>query len=355
MKLRSLILVLLVLVIAAPAFAQDTPPTVSLGENETLGQFLVGSDGMTLYLFSRDTLNESVCSDQCATNWPPLTVESADSLSAGDGVPGELGTIEREDGTLQVTYNGMPLYYWNEDTAAGDANGQGRGNVWWVIPPSTVLSQRIGDFNSILVDNQGMTLYVFTNDTAGVSNCVDDCATNWPPLIVESADALVANPFLPGELGTIERADGTLQVTYNGWPLYYWNEDAARGDATGQGRGERWWVVEPETVRTSSNDDLAQFLVDSAGMTLYMFTNDTEGVSNCTGDCAVNWPPLTVVNTDLIGGGPGVTGELGTLEREDGTLQVTYNGMPLYYWRDDAAPGDTTGQGRGDVWFVVAP
>ena len=354
-KLRTVIVFLLLLAIAVPIFAQDSPPTVSLGGNDALGEFLVGPNGMTLYIFSRDSLNTSACYERCSEIWPPYIVRNADNLSAGEGVMGELGTIQRTTGSLQVTYNGQPLYYWYEDYAAGDAKGQGVGGVWSIIPAATVLSQRIGDFNSILVDSMGMTLYVFTNDAAGVSNCADQCAANWPPLTVESADALMANPLLPGELGTIERADGTTQVTYNGWPLYYWKDDAARGDTTGQGVGDRWWVVEPATVRVSSNQELGQFLVDSKGMTLYMFTNDTEGVSNCSGQCATNWPPLTVAIPDLVGGGPGVSGELGTIERADGTHQVTYNGMPLYYWKDDAAPGDTLGQGVGDVWFVVPP
>jgi predicted lipoprotein with Yx(FWY)xxD motif len=354
-KLRTLVVVLLLLVFAAPIFAQDAPPTVSLGESDELGQVLVGPNGMTLYSFDRDSLNESACYERCSEIWPPLIVRNADNLTSGEGVPGELGTIERTTGSLQVTYNGQPLYYWYEDYAAGDTNGQGVGGVWWVVPAATVSSQSVGELGKVLVDNQGMTLYIFANDEAGVSNCADECAVNWPPLTVESADALVANPLLPGELGTIERADGTLQVSYNGWPLYYWKDDAARGDATGQGVGDVWWVVEPETVRVSRNQDLGQFLVDSKGMTLYMFTNDTEGVSNCADECAVNWPPLTVANADLIGAGAGATGELGTIERADGTLQVTYNGMPLYYWKDDAAPGDTTGQGVGDVWFVVPP
>jgi predicted lipoprotein with Yx(FWY)xxD motif len=354
-KLRILFIALILLVIAVPIFAQDALPSVSWGESDALGPVLVGPNGMTLYTFDRDSLNESVCYERCSEIWWPYVVRNADSLTAGEGVTGELDTIERTTGSLQVTYNGRPLYYWYEDYAAGDTNGQGVGGVWWPVSGSSVLSQGVGEFGKILVDNQGMTLYIFSNDESGVSNCTDQCAENWPPLTVESADALTANPLLPGELGTIERADGTLQVTYNGWPLYRWRDDAAPGDANGQGRNEVWWVVQPETVRVSSNQDLGQFLVDSRGMTLYMFTNDTEGVSNCTDQCAENWPPLTVANADLVGGGAGVMGALGTIERADGTLQVTYNGMPLYYWRDDAAPGDTNGQGRNDVWFVVPP
>lgn len=355
-KLRSLVLLLcMLLVVAVPLLAQDATPIVSLGSTEELGDFLVGPDGMTLYLFTRDPLNETVCYDQCAQNWPPLTVESEDELVAGEGIPGELSTIEREDGSLQVAYNGIALYYWLRDDAPGDTTGHGVNNVWWVVPPATVYISYDDELGSILVGPTGMTLYMFTNDEPGVSNCVDDCAGNWPPLTVESEDAIVSGVHLPGELGTIERADGSLQVTYNGWPLYYWAQDAERGDTTGEGRGEVWYTVAPETVVLAGNDELGDFLVGANGMTLYTFTNDEPGVSNCADECTDNWPPLTVRENDRLVAGEGIEGELGTIERADGGLQVTYNGMPLYFFAEDVAVGDTNGQGRGERWFVVAP
>jgi predicted lipoprotein with Yx(FWY)xxD motif len=78
-------------------------------------------------------------------------------------------------------------------------------------------------------------------------------------------------------------------------------------------------------------------------------------MSNCSDQCALNWPPLLVQAGEMPVAGFEVTGELGVIERQDETLQVTYNGMPLYYWIDDAAAGDTTGHGVNDVWFVVEP
>jgi predicted lipoprotein with Yx(FWY)xxD motif len=353
-RLRSLVLVLCLLLVALPALAQDAP-TVGLSSTDELGEFLVGPDGMTLYLFTPDPLDESVCYNQCAENWPPLIVESADAITFADGIPGEFGTTEREGGDLQVTYNGIPLYYWIRDDAPGDTTGHGVGRVWWVVPPATVYASYDDELGTILVGPTGMTLYTFANDEPGVSNCVDDCATNWPPLTVDSADAIVPGVNLRGEFGTTERADGSLQVTYNGWPLYYWAEDAARGDATGEGRGDVWFTVVPETAVVSNNDELGEFLVAPTGMTLYTFANDEPGVSNCTEQCAENWPPFTIRENDRLAAGAGIEGEWGTIEREDGSLQVTYNGMPLYFFAEDEAPGDTNGQGAGDVWFIVAP
>ena len=119
------------------------------------------------------------------------------------------------------------------------------------------------------------------------------------------------------------------------------------GEAAGGASG-------PAALEVSQTGDLGEFLVDAEGMTLYMFTKDTENTSTCYGDCAEAWPPL------LTEGEPTLGEELdaalvGTTERTDGTTQVTYGGWPLYYWVNDAAPGDTTGQNVGEVWFVVSP
>lgn len=357
MKSRILLLLLLVLLVGGhllPAAAQE--PTVGLGQSDDLGTFLVGPNGMTLYSFPPDPINNSVCYNACAENWPPLYVDSADSLSAADSIPGTLSVIERADGQLQVAYNGIALYYWARDKEPGDTTGHRVGRVWWVVPPATVYAQRIPELGWTLVGPTGMTLYMFKNDAPGVSNCVDQCATNWPPLTVESADAFVPGVNLPGEFSFVERADSTLQVAYNGWPLYYWKDDAAIGDAKGEGVNEVWFTVAPETVALTSSDELGDFLVTSDGMTLYTFANDSAGVSNCADECLDNWPAFTVFDaSERLVAGAGIEGELGVIERADGDLQVTYNGMPLYFWKDDKVPGDALGQGRGEVWFVAAP
>jgi predicted lipoprotein with Yx(FWY)xxD motif len=100
--------------------------------------------------------------------------------------------------------------------------------------------------------------------------------------------------------------------------------------------------------------DLGDVLVDAEGMTLYLFTNDTDGASVCEDDCAAAWPPLIVEGEPVAGEGIDVS-LLGTTERRDGGTQVTYGGWPLYRWAQDERPGDTTGQGVQDVWFVVGP
>jgi predicted lipoprotein with Yx(FWY)xxD motif len=96
--------------------------------------------------------------------------------------------------------------------------------------------------------------------------------------------------------------------------------------------------------------DLGDILTDADGNTIYFFANDTEGVSNCSGDCLANWPAVEADDEPVAG--EGVDAELGTIERDDGTVQLTVNGFPAYSFAGDEAAGDTNGQGVGDVWWV---
>ena len=91
----------------------------------------------------------------------------------------------------------------------------------------------------------------------------------------------------------------------------------------------------------------------SNGHTLYTFNSDTPGVSNCKGGCTSTWPPLSVPAGTTPVGGAGVTGQLGTISRDDGSLQVTYKGLPLYFFHSDSKPGDTNGNYTG--WSLVKP
>ena len=91
----------------------------------SLGTVLAGPNGKTLYIHAGDSATASTCSGGCATAWPPLTVAAGQRASAGSGVTGQLATFTRADGSSQVTYNGLPLYYWQGDTKPGDVTGQG--------------------------------------------------------------------------------------------------------------------------------------------------------------------------------------------------------------------------------------
>jgi predicted lipoprotein with Yx(FWY)xxD motif len=97
-----------------------------------LGDILTDADGMTIYYFANDTEGTSNCDEDCLANWPPVVVDG--EPTAGDSVSAELGTIE-VDGETWLTVNGFPAYYFAGDAAAGDVNGQGVGDVWWVFGP----------------------------------------------------------------------------------------------------------------------------------------------------------------------------------------------------------------------------
>jgi predicted lipoprotein with Yx(FWY)xxD motif len=99
-----------------------------------------------------------------------------------------------------------------------------------------------------------------------------------------------------------------------------------------------------------ADSDLGQILTDADGNVIYYFANDEEGVSNCEGDCLSNWPPVTVDGSPTAG--DGVSAQLGTVDGNDGSTQLTVNGYPAYYFAGDQAAGDTNGQGVGGIWWV---
>lgn len=263
---RVLSMLLLALALATPlgvgrAAAQDEA-FLTVAEAPGIGAYLTDAEGMTLYLFTPDTApGASTCDGGCAENWPPLA--PADAMALPAGVPGELTSFDREDGTQQVAYNGIPLYLYADDAAAGDVNGEGAGGRWFVVPPGAMhgtyaetpgegtptpmANVRIGfteELGPFLTDAEGMTLYLFTNDTtAGESTCSDDCAGAWPPM--PAADGLVLPPGIPGTLGAVERTDGEAQLSYNDIPLYHYAADTAPGDTTGHDVGDVWYIVPP--------------------------------------------------------------------------------------------------------------
>lgn len=127
---------------AGPATSQPSPapPTgssIAIGTavSDELGAYLVGPDGLALYVFAEDSGDTSACTGSCAESWPALELEEGAALEASDGVDGQFGTITRNDGAVQVTYDGAPLYYYEGDAAPGDTNGHGIAELWFVAAP----------------------------------------------------------------------------------------------------------------------------------------------------------------------------------------------------------------------------
>lgn len=127
---------------SAPSGGQDpyayAPGNLLLGADSTttVGAYLIASNAMTLYTFSRDASNTSTCTGLCAKTWPPYTIPSRDVLAnVQAGINGKVDAITRDDGSLQVTYDGQPLYFYVNDKVSGDLTGQGVGNVWFIVKP----------------------------------------------------------------------------------------------------------------------------------------------------------------------------------------------------------------------------
>lgn len=251
--------------------AAESGGTEIKADETGLGEVLVDAEGKTLYMFENDKDGKSACYEDCEKAWPPLLTEG--EPEAGDGTAQDLlGTTERTDGGEQVTYNGMPLYYFAKDAKAGDVKGQGVKDVWYVVDgDGEIVTDKAGaddgdgdgyddgyggddskesydlqladnpDYGPILTDAEGMTLYMFFKDENldAASACYGDCLDKWTPLTVE-ADPTWGEGVDKSRIGTIEREDGSTQVTYNDWPMYTFADDTAAGDTKGVGFKNLW-------------------------------------------------------------------------------------------------------------------
>lgn len=247
----------------APPTTAAPKPLFAIGKSQ-LGDILVSNSGLSLYNFDPDARKPggSACNGPCADVWPPLIIKSEADLVAPAGFTGKLGWVKRDDGSLQASVNGWPLYGWAFDKKVGDLNGQANNEVWWVLDPAGNVNRtaptirfrgnKLGTATAntqMMVGASGRTLYMYEPDRKiGVSTCYDQCAVAWPPLLVNSKDDL---KILQGhnvdlaKVTVFPRADtAQLQVAYDGWPLYYWFRDNKPGDTTGQAVGNVWWVLD---------------------------------------------------------------------------------------------------------------
>ncbi|MCX4918345.1 SCO0930 family lipoprotein [Streptomyces sp. NPDC060011] len=218
----------------------------------------------------------------------------------------------------------------------------------------------------VLTDGAGMTLYRFDKDTAEPpkSSCDGACATAWPPVPADGAEA--AAGVDKSLLGEVTRADGTKQLTVAGWPMYRFAKDTKAGDTNGQAVGGTWYASAPNGKKATLADlpglsvrkdaKLGDVVVDKNGMTVYRFMKDQAwpvSKSACTGACLEKWPAVApVASKDTKG--VQKKGLMG-FTRPDGVKQMTVNCWPIYTFSGDTAPGDTNGQGVGGTWYAVAP
>ena len=246
---------------AAPA-VMARPVAVNVAEVEGLGDVLTTEDGRTLYLFTQDGTAPSTttCLDECARKWPPLMATGGVRVTGAEQKL--IGTLMRPGGGTQVTVGGWPVYTFAQDTAPGQAKGQGVQGVWFAVTPEgkkagvpatvEVRAEDIPGFGPALTDRKGRTLYLFTLDSTDPSRstCEGECAANWPPLLVTGDVEL--SGVSPEIVGEATRVDGARQVTVGGWPVHTFTGDTAPGQTTGHGASGVWFVIEPEGCKSTA-------------------------------------------------------------------------------------------------------
>ncbi len=222
-----------------------------------------------------------------------------------------------------------------------------------------------------LENGSGFTLYMFGKDTPGngASACTGSCAAAWPPFYADSGSLNLPSSLSSSNFSTITRSDGSKQTTYNGWPLYYFSSDIRSGSMLGEGAnqyGGLWYAIPPTmqqsggqviggqsySVGIAYKSSFGFYLTNSSGFTLYYDSADTpnSGNTTCTATCQANWP---IFYNSTLNFPPGLSSSQFKTITPFGTMKiVTYNGYPLFYWANDAKPGDATGQGIGG--FYVA-
>ena len=237
---------------SAPATPVPTAPPVTAAPADTikvadssLGKILTDANGMTLYYFVNDVPGSgaSACTgvQNCSTTWPAFSVDTVTVSPPLD--PADFASITRADGQKQTTWYGWPLYRFLKDTRPGDVNGENVLKKWYVIkePEYTVMVASTPALGTFLTDTSGKTLYYFSKDTTGTSACTGTCLANWPAFY---ASSVVAPSLLKAsDFGTVTRADGTMQSSYMGRPLYYFGGDSGPGMTKGEGVINSWAVA----------------------------------------------------------------------------------------------------------------
>lgn len=251
----------------APAPPQVKTEGVSLATSATLGSYLTDKNGRSLYFFATDANGQTSCTGGCEALWPAFFVDNltADKIDAGL-ILADFATITTASGKKQLTYKGWPLYYYapvsgsdgyggggiNTPEASGKTTGDGIDGTWFIAKPDysimIVRSQLVGHdgknyksdyivgdgLTTYFTDGKGLTLYTFKNDNFKKNNfTASDFSNNaiWP---IYETDKIVVPSILDKSKFSVITVFGKSQLVYNGWPLYYFGQDAGvRGSNKG--------------------------------------------------------------------------------------------------------------------------
>lgn len=161
-----------------------------------------------------------------------------------------ISMISRRAGLVILVLAGLAVLVACGSSNTGSSTGANSAG------PVTV-ETRTGPMGTYLTDGQGRSLYLFVADTNGTSTCNGPCAADWPPVLT-SGTPQAGSSVTASMLGTVDRSDGSKQVTYNNHPLYLFSHDTAAGNVKGQGVNEfgaLWWLVSPagNAINTTSS------------------------------------------------------------------------------------------------------
>ncbi|GAB3505647.1 hypothetical protein GCM10027341_37600 [Spirosoma knui] len=251
-----LLLASAMLTVVTLACKEDNPalPTDDIGLATTsVGKVLTGENGKTLYFFASDVAGQATCTGGCKDVWPIFYKETP-SLGAGLKAS-DFATITRADGSKQTTFKGWPLYYYVNDAKAGDVSGDKVNNVWMVAKPNYTLMMasrqlvgndgknylfdtKEGTGNSLfLTDSLGRTLYAFAPDKKDKNTYTKADNSNngtWPIFELSVANlGEIPSVLNRADFTTATNAVGKAQLSYKGWPLYYFGNDTERGNTKG--------------------------------------------------------------------------------------------------------------------------
>lgn len=237
---------------------------IQIAADVKFGAVLTDSVGRSLYFFASDATGTPTCAGACEVTWP--VYYSANTSTDLNVKASDVGVVTRADGKKQSTYKGYPLYYYKDDVTMGDVKGDGIGGIWFVGKPDYALmmanAQLVGANGKqytktyaegtgktvYLTDGQGRTLYAFAPDKNNKNTFTTDLTKNgiWP--VYESEIKGVPSVITKDQLAVIDVTTiGKKQLTYKGWPLYYYGQDAVRGDNKGVsvgGAGTLWPVIQ---------------------------------------------------------------------------------------------------------------
>jgi len=243
---------------------------IKVMDNPSFGKIMTNDKGRTLYFFANDSKGISTCLGNCLNTWQIFYDPSA--LNSKMINKSEVAEITRSDGKKQTTYKGWPLYYFVGDSNSNDVKGDAVNNIWYVAKPDYLLmvnnAQLIGDdginyksdytpgdaMTIYFTDGKGRTLYGFAPDKFNTNTFTKSDFSNdpvWPifqeitgelPSIISKTDIAVVDVF------------GKKQLSYRGWPLYYFGKDSQRGDNKGISfpRPAVWPIVNHNTAPAPS-------------------------------------------------------------------------------------------------------